>query len=86
MAKDVCKVLEISNVGNALSRLDQDEKNSIHNPDGNRGNPNQAIINESGLDSLIMSSRKPEAKAFKKWVTSVVLPVIRRVVDFPLAV
>ncbi|MGN4425708.1 BRO-N domain-containing protein [Bacillus cereus group sp. MYBK30-1] len=44
--------------------------------DGKRGNQNVAVINESGLYSLIMSSRKPQAKAFKKWVTAEVLPTI----------
>lgn len=77
---DVCHELEISNVGNASARLDDDEKDNIRNPDvnGSRGNPNLTIINESGLYSLILSSRKPEAKRFKKWVTSEVLPSIRR--------
>ncbi len=78
VAQDVCKVLELSNVGQALTRLDDDEKDYIILNDGNKGNPNQAIINESGLYSLVLSSRKPEAKAFKKWVTSEVLPAIRK--------
>jgi prophage antirepressor-like protein len=77
---DVCRELEISNVGNAAARLDDDEKGSIRNPDATSigGNPNLTIINESGLYSLILGSRKPEAKVFKKWVTSEVLPSIRR--------
>ena len=48
------------------------------NPDGNRGNPNITIINESGLYSLILSSKMPNAKKFKRWVTSEVLPAIRK--------
>lgn len=77
---DVCAVLDITNIGNASARLDDDEKNSIRNPDvnGERGNPNITIINESGLYSLILTSRKPDAKRFKKWVTSDVLPTIRK--------
>jgi len=78
LAKDVCSALELENVGQALSRLDEDERNTIILNDGNPGNPEKAIINESGLYSLVLSSRKPEAKAFKKWVTSEVLPAIRK--------
>jgi anti-repressor protein len=78
VASDVCKVLAINNVSDALSRLDEDEKNTIVLNEGNKGNPNKTIINESGLYSLVLSSRKPEAKAFKKWVTSEVLPQIRK--------
>lgn len=77
---DVCRELEIANVGNAAARLDEDEKDSIRNPDANgaRGNPHLVVVNESGLYSLILSSRKPEAKRFKKWVTKEVLPSIRK--------
>lgn len=77
---DVCAELEIVNVGNAAARLDDDERDSIRNPDVNaaRGNPNIVIVNESGLYSLILTSRKPEAKRFKKWVTADVLPSIRK--------
>ena len=77
VAKDVCDILELNNVSQALSRLDEDEKNTIILNDG-IGNPNKLAVNESGLYSLIMSSRKPEAKRFKKWVTSEVLPAIRK--------
>ena len=65
IANDVCRALELDNSRQALSRLDEDEKNTVILNDGNRGNPNIAIINESGLYSLVLSSRKPEAKAFK---------------------
>lgn len=77
---DVCRELDITNVGNAAARLDDDEKDNIRNPDvnGGRGNPNLTIINESGLYSLILASRKPDAKRFKKWVTAEVLPSIRK--------
>lgn len=79
VAADVCKVLEINNPTDALSRLDEDEKNTLVLNEGiQRGNPNVNIINESGLYSLTLTSRKPQAKAFKKWVTSVVLPAIRK--------
>ncbi|MBS6940738.1 MAG: Bro-N domain-containing protein [Slackia piriformis] len=78
VAKDVCDALEIGNASQALSRLDDDEKNTLILNDGIPGNPNKAVVNEPGLYSLIMSSRKHEAKAFKRWVTHEVLPAIHR--------
>lgn len=65
VAVDVCKVLEIGNVSQAMTRLDADEKTLITN-DGQdfQAAPTMTIINESGLYSLILTSRKPEAKAF----------------------
>ena len=78
VAKDVCDVLELSNVGQALARLDDDEKSSITLNDGTPGNPNKAIVSESGLYALVLASRKPEAHEFKRWVTHEVLPQIRR--------
>lgn len=77
VAKDVCDVLGLGNVSQALSSLDDDEKNTIILNEGIRGNPTISIISESGMYSLVLSSRKPEAKAFKKWITSEVLPQIR---------
>ena len=78
IANDVCAVLEIVNVGNALARLDMDDRGSIRLTDGTSGNPNRAIISEPGLYDLVIRSDKPEAKAFKRWVTHEVLPAIRR--------
>jgi len=77
---DVCRVLEIGNPSQAATRLDDDEKTTLTNNEGHAGNGAQTfiIINESGLYSLILTSRKPAAKRFKKWVTSEVLPLIRR--------
>ena len=79
---DVCRELEIKNVSDAASRLDQDEKMTLalnEGQSGVRGGPRQMnVINESGLWSLILRSDKPEAKRFKKWVTSEVLPAIRK--------
>ncbi|MDA1581993.1 phage antirepressor [Bacillus cereus group sp. TH228LC] len=78
VAKDVCDVLEIVNATRSLSRLDEDELHSMKVADS-LGRPQETnVINESGLYSLIMTSRKPQAKAFKKWVTSEVLPSIRK--------
>jgi len=79
VAKDVCDVLGLTNPTEALRSLDDDEKNTLRITEGIiQGNPNKAIISESGLYSLIMRSRKPDAKAFKKWITSEVLPSIRK--------
>ena len=76
---DVCEVLDIANVGNALARLDPAERNTIRLTDSNqRGNPNRSIISESGLYKLVLRSDKPEAKPFQDWVTKVVLPAIRK--------
>ncbi|MDM5191168.1 phage antirepressor [Bacillus hominis] len=78
VAKDVCDVLEIVNATRSLSRLDEDELHSMKVTDSLGRQQETNIINESGLYSLIMTSRKPQAKAFKRWVTSEVLPSIRK--------
>ena len=82
MATDVCRALEISNTGNAISRLDDDEKVTIHSTDSHSGQLGGAqmmtIVSESGLYSLVLGSRKPEAKAFKRWITHEVIPSIRK--------
>lgn len=78
VAADVCAALQLGNVTMALKRLDADEQ-ALNSVEGiSRGNDLTNVINESGLYSLILGSRKPEAKKFKKWVTSEVLPAIRR--------
>lgn len=74
VAKDVCDALGLSNVSVALQRLDDDERSKFNL--GRQGETN--IITEAGLYSLIMASKKPEAKRFKRWVTHEVLPSIRR--------
>lgn len=78
VATDICSCLAISNASQAVSRLDDDEKSTIILNDSSSNNRNTIVINESGMYSLVLSSRKPEAKAFKKWVTSEVLPSIRK--------
>lgn len=75
---DVCKILELENPRNITARLDEDEKDAVHIVDTIGRSQEMTIINESGLYSLILRSRKPEAKRFKKWVTSEVLPAIRK--------
>ena len=76
----MCRALEIGNSSQAISRLDADEKmiTLISNEGNKRGNPNMTVVNEPGLYTLILSSRKPEAKAFKRWITHDVIPMIRK--------
>ena len=75
---DVCKALDVGNPSQAIARLEDDEKmNTLISNEGNRrGNPNMTVVNEPGLYTLILSSRKPEAKVFKRWVTSEILPYV----------
>lgn len=77
VAADVCAALTIDNHRNVIARLDDDEK-GVHSMDTLGGKQELAVINESGLYSLILTSRKPEAKRFKRWVTHEVLPSIRK--------
>lgn len=72
--KDVCDILEISNPTMAASRLDNDERTKFDL--GRQGETN--FINESGLYTVILRSDKSQAKIFRKWVTSEVLPSIRK--------
>ena len=74
---DVCKALELGNPSMTVERLDADEK-GISSIDTLGGKQRMAIINEPGLYSVILCSRKPEAKAFKRWITHEVIPAIRK--------
>lgn len=80
VAADVCRALEIEPT--ATRRLDEDEKNTLRLTQGHSGQRGGAqmmtIVNEPGLYTLVLGSRKPEAKAFKRWVTHDVLPAIRK--------
>ena len=79
VGKDVADILGYSNSRKALiDHVDEEDKNTVTIRDGIPGNPNQVVINESGLYSLILSSKLPTAKRFKRWVTSEVLPSIRK--------
>ena len=77
VAADVCKALELGNPSMTVERLDDDEK-GISTIDTLGGKQRMAIINEPGLYSLVITSRKPEAKAFKRWITHEVIPSIRK--------
>ena len=82
VAADVCKALEIGNPTMALSRLDEDEKMTLSLTEGHsgvRGGAQMAnVVNEPGLYTLVLGSRKPEAKEFKRWITHEVIPTIRK--------
>ena len=78
MAKDVCEILGLNNVSQALTQLDADEKHGIITNDVTGRNQEIRFVNESGMYALIFQSRKPQARAFRKWVTGEVLPSLRK--------
>ena len=79
VGKDVATALGYSNTRDALAtHVMEEDKNTVVISDGKRGNPNQTVINESGLYALIFGSKLESAKRFKHWVTSEVLPSIRK--------
>ncbi len=84
VAADVCAVLEHGNPTRAVERLDEDERGliTIQAPAGNDQKMN--VVSESGLYNLVFTSRKPEAKAFRLWVTGTVLPTLRRTGKFDM--
>lgn len=77
VAADVCKALEIGDTHKAMERLDDDEKGRSSIPTLG-GNQEMFVVNEPGLYSLVLGSRKPEAKEFKRWITHEVIPSIRK--------
>ena len=90
VAADVCRALELGEVHVAMRRLDDDEKGRCSIPTLG-GEQEMTIVNEPGLYALVLGSRKPEAKAFKRWITHDVIPTIRKTggynlpKDFPSA-
>lgn len=76
VAIDVCKALHVQNIRQVVAKLDDDEK-GVCNTYTPGGNQEVTIVSESGLYALILRSRKPEARKFRKWVTSEVLPDLR---------
>ena len=85
VGKDVAAALGYTNSRKALAdHVDEEDKNTVTIRDGIQGNPNMTIINESGVYSLVFSSKLPTAKAFKRWVTSEVLPSIRKTGGYPM--
>lgn len=77
VARDVADILGLSNVHSSLALLDEDEK-GVHSVETPGGVQELAIVNEPGLYSLMLRSRKPQAKAFKRWITHEVIPAIRK--------
>ena len=73
--KDICDILYVKSYRNIANQLDDDEK-GVASTDTLGGKQEVAIVNEPGLYSLVLGSRKPEAKVFKRWVTSEILPYV----------
>ncbi len=83
VAQDVCNILEYADHRQALSRLDDDEKGyvQVHTPGGMQS---MVAVNEDGLYSLILDSKKPEAKKFRKWITKEVIPALIRTGEYTI--
>nr|MDQ5862690.1 phage antirepressor KilAC domain-containing protein [Actinomycetota bacterium] len=77
IANDLCAVLDIRNPRDTVAGLDDDEK-GVATTDTPGGSQQMAYVTEAGMYSLVLRSRKPEAKAFKRWLTHEVLPAIRK--------
>lgn len=77
VAADVCRALGLTNPSEVVKALDDDEK-GISSTDTTMGNQEVIVVSESGLYALVFKSRKPNAVRFRKWVTSEVLPALRR--------
>ena len=84
VAADVCDVLGLNNPSQALSYLDRDERRLITN-EAWRTNGNMAIVSEPGLYSLVLRSRRPEAKGFRRWIAHEVIPALRQSGEYRLA-
>ena len=82
VAADVCRALTIGNSRMATDRLDDDEKApaslTVTSSNGVKQQREMTVINEPGLYSLVLGSRKPEAKTFKRWITHEVIPAMRK--------
>lgn len=77
VAVDICGALDIANSRDALTQIDEDEK-GVALTDTLGGAQEVAVVNEPGLYSLVLGSRKSEARAFKRWITHDVIPAIRK--------
>lgn len=78
VAADICRVLELTDGRTSVNQLEEDERHSMPVTDSMGRKQEMLVITEAGLYSLILRSRKPEAKLFKRWVTHDVLPSIRK--------
>ena len=86
LAKDVCDILDLQNPSDILAKTLDDDEKLTYTVDRAGQARKMNFVNESGLYSLIFQSRKPEAKKFKKWVTSEVLPSIRKTGGYNMGV
>jgi prophage antirepressor-like protein len=84
VAADICTALELNNTSMAVAGLDDDER-GVSSVDTRGGPQSATVISESGLYSLVLRSRKPEAKQFKRWITHDVLPAIRKTGSYGVA-
>ena len=84
VAQDICDILNLKNSRKAIQSLDMDEKHDVTISYTPGGNQRVKAVNESGLYHLVFISRKPEARAFRRWITSEVLPSIRRTGGYSL--
>lgn len=82
---DVARVLELGNIHSSLALLEEDEK-GLHSVETLGGGQRVVTVNEPGIYSLILRSRKPQAKAFKRWLTHEVIPSVRRTGSYSVAV
>ena len=78
IATDICAALGIGNTSDVIGRLEADEFSVLDNIEGSKNNASVNAVNEAGLYRLVLESRKPEAKAFKRWLLHEVLPSIRK--------
>ena len=77
VAADVARILDLGNIRSSIALLDDDEK-GVHSVDTLGGPQSLVTVSESGLYSLVLRSRKPEARVFKRWLTHEVIPRIRK--------
>jgi anti-repressor protein len=82
---DLCRILDLANPSGVAARLDPQSLNTVRLAEGNRGNPNVTIVNESGMYEVVIRSDKPGAVAFRRWITAEVLPAIRKTGAYSVA-
>jgi anti-repressor protein len=85
VAADVCRILGLANTTQAVSRLDQDGVSAAYITDDLGRQQRVIVVNEAALYDLVFDSRRPEAKAFRRWVTNDVLPSLRKTGQYAVA-
>jgi prophage antirepressor-like protein len=86
VGKDICDALELKDARTSLKLLDDDDRHTVPVIDSLGRNQDTLIVNEPGMYTLVLKSRKPEAKAFRRWITHEVLPSIRKTGQYTLQV